>query len=85
MLEFILWFILIFILFRIFAKFLLPYIIKYYLKKFQQKFNQSTQTKDPNRKEGETHVEFVPKSKSKKGKNTENLGEYIDYEELDNK
>ena len=83
MLEFLLWFILIYMLFRIVAKYLLPHLIKYYLKKFQQKFYQQNPHIDPNRKEGETNIDFVPESKSKTS--SENIGEYIDYEEIETK
>jgi len=71
--------------FRIIAKFLLPYLLKHYLENFKKKFYQQTPNVDPNRKEGDTNVDFVPVSKTKKAKPTENIGEYIDYEEIENK
>jgi len=85
MIDIILWFFLIYIAFKVFTRFLFPYLLKHYLTKYQQKFYQQNADVDPNRKEGDTNVDFVPENKSKKNKNTENLGEYIDYEEIDNK
>ena len=85
MLEFILWFILIYILLRAFAKFVFPLLLKYYLNKFQQKFYQQNTSIDPNRKEGDTNIEFTSDKKTRKGNKTENIGEYIDYEEIEQK
>jgi hypothetical protein len=85
MLEFILWFILIYILLRAFAKFAFPLLLKYYLKKFQQKFYQQNSHIEPNRKDGDTNIEFTSEKKKRKSNNTENIGEYIDYEEVEPK
>ncbi len=85
MLNFILWFILIYMLFRVIGKYLLPFLLKYYLKRFQQKFYQQNPHIDPNRKEGDTNIESTPDNKSKKRKTTDNIGEYIDYEEIEPK
>lgn len=85
MLEFILWIIFIYILLRAFAKFAFPLLLKHYLKKFQQNFHQQNPNIDPNRKEGDTNIEFTSDKKTRKGNNTENIGEYIDYEEIEQK
>ncbi|MCX6231370.1 MAG: DUF4834 domain-containing protein [Bacteroidetes bacterium] len=83
MLEFIFWFIIIYIVLRLAAKYFLPFIVKYYLKKFQQRFYQ--QDINTNRKEGETNVDYVPDKKSKTNNSDTNIGEYIDYEEIESK
>lgn len=85
MLEFILWLILIYFAFKIFGKYILPYLVKYFLKKFQQKFYQQNPHIDPDRKEGETNVEFDPSKNTKRKTSTEGVGEYIDYEEIEPK
>ncbi len=85
MLEFILWIILIYFAFRMFARFILPYLLKYFLKRFQQKFYQQNPHINPNRKEGETNVEFVPENKTKVKTDSDKIGEYLDYEEIENK
>jgi hypothetical protein len=83
MLEFIFWFIIIYIVLRLAAKYFLPFIVKYYLNKFQQKFYR--QDENINRKEGETNVDYVPDKKSKIKSSDTNIGEYIDYEEIESK
>ena len=65
---------------RLFA----PYMIRYMSKKmnehfggqFQQQQNQS----EPKHKEGETVIDKIPKQDTSSNKN---VGEYIDYEEID--
>ena len=52
------------------------------MKKFQKKYYQQNTPFDPIRKEGDTNIENIP---DKKNKNTNHIGEYIDYEEIDNK
>lgn len=58
-------------------------ILKYFLnkigKKFTQQFNQ--QPTSNKRKEGDVVIEKKPKGKQR-GSN-KNVGEYIDYEEID--
>ncbi len=85
MLDFIFWIIILYFSFQIIGKFLFPYLLKYFLKRFQQNFNQHESPIDSNRKEGETNVEFVPDTKNKKNKSSDNIGEYIDYEEIEPK
>ena len=57
-------------------------ILKYFLKKIgskvQQQFNQ--QAPQGSGKQGEVVIEKKPK---KGGKSNKNVGEYIDYEEID--
>ncbi|NVN96320.1 MAG: DUF4834 domain-containing protein [Bacteroidetes bacterium] len=85
MLEFILWLILIYLIFRFIAKFVLPYLLKYYLNKFQQKFYQQSSHDNTTRKEGDTSIDFIPDTKTKKSTSAEKIGEYVDYEEVESK
>ena len=55
-----------------------PFIKDYIISKV---FNQTNNTTTKNYREGETIVDRT-QSKSKKNK-SDNLGEYIDYEEID--
>ncbi|MFL1895620.1 DUF4834 family protein [Aquimarina sp. 2-A2] len=68
------------ILTRLFGPLLLKYITKKAGQKFQQQFqnfqNQDTSQKSP---EGEVTIEKKSKSKS----SNKDVGEYIDYEEID--
>ena len=69
------------ILTRLFA----PYLAKYVVKKAEQRFGQqfgNFQNQQPpkQRKEGETVIDKMPKDAPSSNKN---VGEYIDYEEID--
>lgn len=67
------------ILFRWFGPSILKYFMQKMGKRFEQQFNQYQQPR--NRKdEGEVSIEKKPKNKRKSNKN---VGEYIDYEEID--
>jgi len=82
MLDFILWIILIYFAFRIISRFLLPYLVKYFFKRFQQKFYQQNPHIHSEKKEGETSVDYKPSKKENRKTNADAIGEYIDYEEI---
>ena len=74
---------LIYLLFRFFTRTLLPYFARNYVKKAQEKFYQQNPNIDPDeakRREGEVIVKSHPKASG--GKKDE-LGDYIDFEEVD--
>lgn len=68
--------------FKVFIKWFGPLILKYFLnkigKKFQQQFNQ--QPNSQSQKKGEVVIEKKPQADRESNKN---VGEYIDYEEID--
>lgn len=70
------------ILMRIFG----PYLLRYMSKKVQQRFGeqfqyqQQQQTPNNKQKEGETVIDKMPNTNKTSNKN---VGEYIDYEEID--
>ncbi len=67
--------------FKIFIRWFGPIILKYFLKKIGSKFQQQFNGQTPsNEKKGEVVIEKKPKKGSKSNKN---VGEYIDYEEID--
>jgi len=63
-----------------------PYLIRYMSKKVQQRFGgqfqyqQQQQTPNNRQKEGETVIDKMPNTNKTSNKN---VGEYIDYEEID--
>ena len=72
------------------AKLFAPYLQKYAAKKMQEKFNQqfnanqgNTDPKTNKTAEGETTVFTKPKDNT--NINTDNTGDYIDFEEVDDK
>lgn len=60
-----------------------PYMLRYLSKKMQDQFSASHQEankSEPKYKEGETVIDKMPKQETSSNKN---VGEYIDYEEID--
>lgn len=69
---------------KLLARIFAPFLFKYAAKKFEQKFgngyNHTSQTSERNKKEGETVIDSIPDQQQKSNKN---VGEYIDFEEID--
>ncbi|MDT0557390.1 DUF4834 family protein [Ichthyenterobacterium sp. W332] len=70
---------------KILSRLFAPYLAKYVVKKAEQRFGQQfgdfqNQAKQKQRKEGETIIDKMPNSNTSSSKN---VGEYIDYEELE--
>lgn len=64
---------------RIFA----PYLMRFVAKKAEQKFGQQFNTQqrpEPKQKEGEISIDKMP---NKNTSGNKNVGEYVDYEEID--
>ena len=61
-----------------------PYILRYLSKKMQERFGgpfqQPQNNSETKYKEGETVIDKMPKQEKSSNKN---VGEYIDYEEID--
>jgi hypothetical protein len=59
---------------RLFVRYVLPFAARYFIRK-----SMNSTTREPRRKkEGEMHIQHSPEQK----KNLDNLGEYVDYEEI---
>jgi len=63
---------------RLFAPVIFKYVTKKAEKKFGQQFGGFKDTKPP-KKEGETSIDKMPKTKS----SNKDVGEYVDFEEID--
>ena len=68
------------ILSRLFAPYLLRYMSKKMQDKFGGQFQQQQQQQNPKHKEGETVIDKVPQQHKSSDKN---VGEYVDYEEIE--
>lgn len=68
------------ILSRIFAPFMVRYMSKKMQERFGGQFQQQQSQSEPKNKEGETVIDKIPKQDTSSNKN---VGEYIDYEEID--
>ncbi|MDX1602735.1 MAG: DUF4834 family protein [Salinimicrobium sediminis] len=70
--------------FKLIIRWFGPIILRYFLKKvgkkFEQKFSQFDPTAGQQQKQGEVTIDKKPNNK-RKSKN--DVGEYIDYEEID--
>lgn len=63
------------------ARYLIPIFFQKIVKNAEEKFKQQKGYQDFNtKKEGETSIDKKPNSE---GKTNNNVGEYIDYEEID--
>jgi len=65
------------------ARLFAPYMVRYMSKKMNEKFGgqfQQQKQSEPKHKEGETIIDKMPKQDTSSNKN---VGEYIDYEEID--
>jgi len=81
MLRFLLWLIVFYILYRILVRYVFPFLVRYFVKSSQEKFYRE----NPNikkKKEGDVSIDYMP-GKDKKSNKENELGEYVDYEELD--
>lgn len=66
---------------KILARLFSPFLIKFVAKKAEERFGGQfgSQQQAPPKKEGEVTIDKIPKTKS----SNKNVGDYIDYEEID--
>lgn len=80
-LKFIFWFFFISYLIKLLTRLLAPILMKRFANKMHDRFNQHYQhQKQPPQNEGEVTIEKKDHSINKK---SENIGEYVDFEELE--
>jgi len=80
LLGIILFLVIIYYAFKIFLRYGLPWILARFMRNQQEKFNQQYQHNT--QKEGEVRLK---NNKSKKEKDDSDFGEYVDYEDVDEK
>ena len=68
------------ILSKLFAPYLMRFVVKKAEQKFGQQFNQQQNRQKSQQKEGETTINKAPEQTKTSNKN---VGEYVDYEEID--
>jgi len=68
----------IYYLFQIIARYIIPLFMKQFLNKMEQKFKEQHQPNESDEKVGETTILKKPDEK----KSNNNVGEYIDYEDV---
>ncbi len=73
---------LIYLLVKLFTRYLLPYLLKRFIRKTEERYKQQRKTyEDENKREGDISIEY--QNKKEHSKKTDHLGEYVDYEEID--
>lgn len=78
--KFLFWFFIVSYLFKILARFFAPILIKHFFRKMSNRFNQDHhKNHHSSHKEGEVTIE---KNVSKQSK-SDHIGDYVDYEEID--
>lgn len=83
LIKFLFWFFLISYVFKLIGRYLLPFFLKKYIRKQQSKFNHGFgNRKDHVEKEGKVTIKKNPK---KPKSDTSDMGEYVDFEEIDDK
>lgn len=61
---------------KLFVRYIVPLLAKYFIRKVHK--NYQKQYKKPERKEGEINIDYTPDKK----KSLNDIGEYVDYEDL---
>lgn len=87
MLKFLFFLVVIYLFLRFMGRYIIPWLVRRYIKKTQQKFYKQNPDADPGyqqkkkKKEGEVNIKTGKKKSDQK--NDDELGEYVDYEEID--
>ena len=73
----------IYIIYRLLVRYILPHLIKNFLKRQQEKFFEQNPSfrEEENRKEGDVKIDNLHKEAGNTKK--KNIGEYVDYEEVE--
>ena len=81
LLEMILFILVFYYVLKIISRIFAPVLMKFVAKKAEERFGGQfgTQQQEPPKKEGEVTIDKMPKTKS----SNKNVGDYIDYEEID--
>lgn len=84
--DILLWILLVFVItyyaLKLFLRYGLPWLIARFVKKQQEKFNQ--QPYQQQQKEGEVHIRKEPEN-DKHAKDDKSFGEYVEFEDVDDK
>lgn len=84
LLNFFIVIVLLYIFFRVLGRYILPYLVKRYINKQKEKFYRQNsyykQKEEEPKKNGDIHIKNISKKDQRK---KDNLGEYVDFEELD--
>ena len=71
-----------YILFRFIFKILAPILLSIFIKKSSQRFEQNFNQKQSNQREKEGNVSIDKNISSASNKKSDNVGDYVDFEEI---
>ncbi|GAA4969676.1 DUF4834 family protein [Algibacter aquimarinus] len=77
--------VLVYYIFKVLSRIFAPFLVKYAAKKAEQRFGdqfgqyQKQKQKEPSKKVGEITIDKMPKTKT----SNKDVGDYVDYEEID--
>lgn len=80
-------FILIYLVFRLFTSLVLPWLIRWYLNRFKKKFyeqNPHLRQEEEQTRKGRSKVRITYKRSEQGSKSLDDVGEYVDFEDIDN-
>jgi hypothetical protein len=75
------WIIVIYYFFKWATRYIFPFFMKKYIQKVQKNFEEQAKKNQPKKKKDSVNIDFSPKDDQKQKK--DNLGEYVDYEEME--
>ena len=71
--------------FKLLSRFLFPFLLKQFVKKAQQKMGVEPEVdiKKAKKKVGQVNIDYIPKKEKKKNSgNSEELEDYVDFEDV---
>ncbi len=80
-------FVLIYLIFRLFTSLVLPWLIRWYLNRFKKKFyeqNPHLRQEEEQSRKSKSKVRITYKRSEQAGKSLDDVGEYVDFEDIDN-
>lgn len=80
LIKFILIVVLVYYIFKFAGRYLLPFLLKFFIKKAGKKQDNQRKSSSRRRKDGEVSIDYMPQKN--RNLNTDNVGEYIDFEEF---
>ncbi|MBI9036515.1 MAG: hypothetical protein JEY97_00160 [Bacteroidales bacterium] len=75
------WIIVIYYFFKWTMRYIAPFLMKKYVRKVQKNFEEQTKHNQPSKKKDSVNIDYSPEDDRKQQK--DNLGEYVDYEEVE--
>lgn len=82
-LYFLFWFFIFLYFFKIILRLLAPFLLKFFANRMKKKFEQKFQNFNSKEKNYKQQEDFISNEKLSKKSKTDDLGEYVDFEEIE--